>query len=317
MTEYYKEPGLYTDQINPFPFSDGVNWPYLFNSGFKWASFQCYNPQLYAGTKEYDLAAVRAHGFTSVGVWGVLYSKADFYNGGKQIGASAVKQGAQHLIVDAEECYKDTRTLKSGQEIIKGIRDGGYNGAVDLSTLGSPSNPTVNDFAMDTFSFTDTGGSVQPQDYCNDYAEYTPKNSEIYWPRVGVPKEKLNHTIGLYPGKIGKISGNQWVTLLLEAKVGKNFSVYQVQDTTKADFDALADYLKSLPTTSTTPTYTSTQAKADMLFAAQKWLNGQLPNKQLFSRIRIAKRVLQSTDTQWSTISDDIKTILDNAKVVQ
>src|SRR6185295_15080393 len=308
MTDYFKEPGLYTDQINPFPFGDGVTWPYLKESGFKWASFQCYNSQLFAGTKEYDLAAVKAHGFENVGVWGVIYSQADYYNGGKQIGMSAKKQGAQHVIIDAEECHKNTRDLSKGAEIIKGLRDGGWTGAVDLSTLGSPSNPMINDFAMDTKSFTDTGGSIQPQDYCNDYAEYTPKNSSLYWPRVGVPKNLINHTIGLYPGKLGKITGLQWVDLLKQAGVGRNFSVYQVQDTTKKDFDALAAYLKEL---STTPVaYNSTMAKADMLFAAQKWLNGQEPNLQLFSRIRQARRILLTTDPQWSTLSSEVKTLL-------
>lgn len=320
MTHYYEEPGLYTDQINPFPFSDGVNWPFLVSCGFKWASFQCYNPAVYGGTKEYDLAAVRAHGFSNVGVWGVLYNQSDFFNGGKQMGQSAVKQGAGHLIVDAEECYKNTRTTQAGWKIVEGIRAGGYNGPIDLSTLGSPSNPTVNDFGMDTKSFTDTGGSVQPQDYLNDYIEYSPKNSEIYWPRVGVPRARLNHTVGLYPGHRGKIDGDQWVTLLKEANVGKNFSVYQVQDTTKADFDALAAYIKifdALPIPTPPHPSSSSITKAKMIAEAQKWLDSEKPNRHVFSRIRLAKRVLQIPDAQMLNTAPVIKDVLDDAGVPQ
>lgn len=316
MTQYYEEPGLYTDVINPFDYN-GLNWPFLKNCGFTWVTFQVYNPNLYTGVKTFDLAAVRAHGFTNVGIYGVIYYTSDFYNGGKKIGETATAQGAQHVKVDAEQCYKDTRVGKLGSTIIEGIRDGGWTGAVSLSTLGAPSNPQVNDFVMDTKSFTDTGGCIEPQDYYNDYAEYRPDLCKLYWNRVGVPDNRLNHTIGLYPGNIRKIKGAEWVNLLKEAKIGKNFSVYQAQDATKEDYLAFKDYIASIPTQNVpTPVSASIIAKTEMIRIASNYLN-QIPNKALFSRIRIAKRILQSTDRQWNNVSIPIKNLLDDAGVSQ
>lgn len=315
---YFDEPGLYTDALNPFPFP-GVTWPYLRDCGFKWVTFQTYNPNLYAGVKTFDLPAVKAHGFTNVGVWGVIYSKDDFYNGGKALGASAKLQGANHLIVDAEECYKGTRPTHGGSEIIRGIRDGGWTGPVDLSTLGAPWNPTVNDYEMDTKSFVDTGGGVQSQDYWNESEGYTLEAANIYWPRVGVPLSKLSHTIALYQGAKSRVPGSDWVTMLKSNKVGKRYAVYMVQDGHKEDYDAFKDYNASIaaPVPVTPPTTVSaSETRSSMIALAKKWLATQ-PTQEALSRIRVAKRVLETTDAQWNSIKTEMAQSLNDAGTPQ
>ena len=312
---YYDEPGLYTDVINPFPFPD-VTWPYLHDCGFKWVTFQTYNPNLYPGVKTFDLPAVRAHGFTNVGVWGVIYSRTDFYSGGKALGAAAKLQGADHLIVDAEECLKDTRSTAKAQDIIRGVRDGGWTGAVDLSTLGAPWSPSVNDYEMDTKSFLDTGGGVQSQDYWNESENYTISSANIYWPRVGVPLNKLSHTVALYQGVKSRIPGSDWVKALKDNNVGKRYAVYMVQDGQKIDYDAFKAYNETVVPISITPP-TATETRNGMADLARKWLLSQLPNQEVFSRIRIAKRVLITTDAQWNSISTAIAQHLNDAGVSQ
>lgn len=314
MTQYYEEPGLYTDMLNPFE-TNGLDWPFLRSCGFTWVSFQVYNPQLFDDMKSFDLDSVRAHGFTNVGVWGIIYDTNDYFNGGKKMAMQAKSLGADHLKVDAEQVYKSSRDGEQGKEVIRGVRAGGWSKGVSLSTLGSPTNPVLFDFGMDTESFLTSGADacIEPQDYYNDYEEYTPKNSEIYWTRVGVPRSRINHTIGLYPGKRGKVSGAAWVGLLQDAKVGKNFSVYMAQHGDRSDYIALRDYINSQPTQTTQ--ISSAAVREAMIFIAQRWLNGQLPNRQIFSRIRLAKRILEMTDKQLRDISGPIKQLLDDAGV--
>ncbi len=317
---YYLEPGLYTDEINPFE-ANNLNWPFLKDCGFTWASFQIYNPQLYQGVRDFDLPAVKAHGFTNVGVWGVIYDKTDFFNGGKRMGLAAVADGADHLIVDAEQVLKGTRSSKEAQKIIDGVRAGGWTKGVSISTLGSPSNPYVYDFEMDIQSFLNSGddASLQPQDYYNEYEEYSIENALIYWKRLGVSTTRINHTIGLYPGKRGKISGAAWVGMLREAKVGKAFSVYMAQHGDKEDYTAFKDYIASIPAPVATSdaVAAATKTRNDMIFDAQRWLNTQLPNPQRLSRIRIAKRILQSGDRVWKDIAGMLAAALDDAGISQ
>lgn len=314
---YYADgPGLYTDQINPFPFP-GVTWPFLVEQGFEWATFQCYNPQLYAGVRDFDLAAVKAHGFKNVGVWGVIYSVDDFFKGGQQIGRQAVNLKAEHCIVNAEACMVGTRNDHAAVEIIRGIRDGGWQGSVDLSTYGAPWTPTFNDYAMDIDSFLRTGGTVISQDYFNDAECYDPAYGKLYWTRMGVRAEKINHCIALYSGARGRINGPQWVDILKSAGIGRNFSVYQVQDGMMEDYKALSAATK-VPTVPVPET--AEEVRAAMIAHAESWLEYQaavINNPATKSRIRLAKRILQTTEAQRSIVDDPILTALNKAGVAQ
>lgn len=312
---YYAEgPGLYTDVINPFPFGD-VTWPKLVGWGFEWATFQVYNPHLYAGVKDFDLAAVKAHGLKNVGVWGVIYDLTDFYTGGKALGTQAVKLGAQNCIVNAEMCMKNTRATRAALPIIRGIRDGGWAGPVDLITLGAPWNPDVNDYAMDLESFLDTGGSIHSEDYLNESEGYGVKEANVYYDRLGIPKEKVNHSIALYSGAKGRIDGAVWVPILKNAGVTRNFSTYMIQDGNAADYEALSQLIKSVPVSALDAAAT----REAMISPAEAWLTSEanLGHPQTKSRIRLAKRILKATDLQLQSARDPIYNALNGAGVAQ
>jgi hypothetical protein len=232
----YEMSGLFTDTD---PQAGGINMTYYAQKGYRWISYQAVN----GGTlKNPNLTAAKAAGFdpnVGAGVWGVVYDLSDFHAFGVRLGSQAVALGAQHVIVDAEIVYKNTRPGNQGAPIIQGIRDGGWNGPVHLSTLGAPSNPTVNDFAMDTTSFLNTGGGILPQAYSNETTDYDPVNCKTYWTRVGVPAGKINYTIGLYSGARGRISGAEEVQLLNAAGVNRNFSIFLAETALLADVTAL------------------------------------------------------------------------------
>lgn len=311
---YYAEtPGLYTDIINPFPFP-GVNWPFLVDCGYEWATFQVYNPQLTFDIQTFDLAAVRAHGIKA-GVWGVIYDRTDFYNGGKKIGKAAVDQGADHCIVDAEQCMKDTREGRLAKSIIKGVRDGGWTGPVDLSTLGAPWSPLTNDYAMDLESFLETGGSIHSQDYLNESEGYHPKYAIQYYAKLGIPLNRINHTIGLYAGTRGQINGAGWVDILGESGIHRNFSVYMVQDGQAVDYESLTELSKPI----LIKPLDSTATKEGMKALADAWLADQASQglPQTKSRIRLARRILGSNDIQLQKFRDAIYNALNSAGVNQ
>lgn len=315
MSYYSEAPGLYTNQINPFPFTDGVNWPYLASIGYEWVSFQVYNPAESYGIMDFDLNAVKAHGFKNVGVWGVFYDTVDFFNGGKALGAQAVKLHADHCIANAEMCMKNTKIGRLAQPLIKGIRAGGWTGSVDLSTLGAPWNPSVNDYGMDLQSFLETGGTIHSQDYLNDSEGYHPKFAVEYYKHLGIPESKINHTIALYSGTRGKITGTQWVTVLDEADVDKNISIYMVQDGQKVDYEGLRQVTTSIQVKA----LDSTRTKEAMIALANAWLDKEEAESrpQSKSRIREAKRILSSSDLQFKKCRDTIYNALNNAGVNQ
>ena len=218
----------------------GVDYDKLVAHGYDWVSFQAVNG---ASVNDIDLTEAKAAGFGDgfgVGVWGVVYSKSDFYDFGARLGAQAVALGAEHVIVDAEECYKDTRGTLSGQQIIDGLRAAGWTGPVHLSTLSNPVDPAHHDFGMDTESFTKTGGGIMPQVYPNEFptANYTATAAREYWLRMGVPASQLNMSIGTYEG-VAPMTGEEWVEHLQAGQVGANFNLFLAESTDDDELDAL------------------------------------------------------------------------------
>jgi len=108
---------------------------------------------------------------------------------------------------------------------------------------------------MDTQSFLDTGGGILPQAYANEEDESLPELCVRYWTRVGVPRDRLNLTISLYPAASDKghpgrrYDGATWVPLLQAAGVKQDFSIFMAEAATDADLEALdvLTTLKPLP----------------------------------------------------------------------
>jgi hypothetical protein len=313
------EPGLMTDELLPFGGS-GLTYPDLVKSGFTWVTYQAYNPKLFVGVKEFDLKAVKAHGFKSVGIWGVIYDRDDFYHAGKAMAQGAVDMGAQNLVVNTEEVYKGTRPDRLGKEIIKGIRDGGWKSEVSLSTLGAPWSPLVNDYQMDEESFLETGGSIIPEAYYNESEGYKPFLCKQYLDRLKIPQDRQNYMIGLYSGKRGHISGAAYVPLLEEASIGKNFSCYMIQHMTQNDATEIGQYIRlasgpvppPLPTNSTTAAQTRVKITDD----ADAWLRNT-PGINKTTRILLCRRIASAgnTDPKWDQVKNQIKGLMDKAGI--
>jgi hypothetical protein len=303
------EPGLMTDEFLPFGGS-GLTYPDLVNAGFTWVTYQAYNPTLFPGIKTYDLVAVKAHGFKSVGVWGVIYDRDDFYNGGKQIGRAAASMRAENCIVNTEAVYKGTRPDRLGKEIIRGVRDGGWKGPVDLSTLGAPWSPLVNDYQMDEQSFLETGGAILPQAYYNESEGYEPKLCKQYLDRLKIPQDRQNYTIAFYPGKRGRIGGAGWIPLLQDAKIGRNFNAYMIQHLTRNDVSELAGFIAKTasppPSETTIPDPSVVRAGASRVL--HDWLDPYLAQgkPQHRSIIRLADRLVRLTGQQQADLDEDL-----------
>lgn len=241
MTEFYNTPGVFTDMLNPFDYNR-LDWPFIVDCGFEWATFQCYNPQLGYIDKEYDLAAVKAHGFKNVGLWAGVYDKSDFYHSGKQMAINALHMGADHIIFNIEYPMMYTRETQMAKPIVQGAKDNGWDKAISLCTLGAPWTPAVNDYGMDTKTFTDSGGCVITETYPNESEGYDLEPNKLYWSRVGVPTPKLTYLLGMYPGALGKVSGTAYTQQMKDNKVGKNYSLYMAQHATKEDYEAFKAY---------------------------------------------------------------------------
>lgn len=315
---YQQRPGLVTDEYLPFGGS-GLDYPQMVRAGFEWVSYLTYNPELWRGTKDYDLGGVKAHGFKVVGVWGVIYTRDDFYNGAKTTARHAVDLGAQCLQINCEEIYKETRPNRLGKAIIKGARDGGWSGPVDLITYGAPWSPLVNDYNMDEQSFLETGGAIIPEAYYNESEGYEPALCKQYMDRLKIPAAQTNYMLGLYQGRRGKIVGAAQVDLLEKAKIGANFSIYMLQHLTQSDVTPLAAFIKKQavqpkPPTPTPEGPTSTEQRKKVVVAAAAWEKTQ-PDYTPRARLTISRRICgdSSTDTRWNSVRDGIQKLLDDA----
>jgi hypothetical protein len=234
-------PGLMTDEEHPSR-PDGtaaVDLRELVALGYEWVSYQVVNGTA-VNPKGIDIQKYGgASGFKSCGVWGVVYDVADFYNFGYRFGEEAIRQGAQHVIVDAEQCAKYTRETRGMLPIIVGLQEAGWlERPVHLCPLGAPVNALPygpNDDHVDVDSFLMTGGGIIPQAYYNAYANYRPDLCVDYLAACGVPRDRINVCIEL-AFENSKIDGYTWSTLLDDAGVGRNFSEYMIQHGTDEDW---------------------------------------------------------------------------------
>jgi len=280
--------------------------------GYEWVSYQVQNGP---SVRDFDLRPARAAGL-SPGVWGVTYEPARFHDDGMRLGLQATKLGAEHVQVDAEMCAKDTRAGRGLSPIIEGLREAGWVGPVHLNTLGAPDNPDVNDYAMDVESFLETGGGVFPQAYFNANDGYRPSLCVRYWTRVGVPAERLNLTIGLYRSELDqpkpgvRLAGAEWVPLLREAGVARNFSIFMAEYSTAQDLLGL-DPLSLVP-----PAPTAAETRTRIVATAQAWEAAQ-PRPTPRARITIARRIASpdNTNAKWLSIVEEIVALLDGTGV--
>lgn len=245
-------PGFLTDSTTPGDYANFVA------HGYEWISFQVVNGQdpskpTGLANRAAQIVAAKAGGFRNAGVWGVVYGqeadppsvkKALYLNFGRLLGQEAVSQGAGHVIVDAEIGYKHTRADANasgenlGKYIIDGLRQGGWEGPVHLSTLGTPTDPVGGDFEYDVNSFLATGGGVMPQAFPNQSPEYTVENCMTYWLRFA-PRSRINMTIASAGLPLGILNGSDYLPHLQAAGVLRNLNWFLAETTGAEDLSAL------------------------------------------------------------------------------
>jgi len=295
---------------------DAASLARLSRHGYAWVSYQAQNGDTY---RDFDLRPAEAAGL-SPGVWGVTYDPDRFYDDGHRLGVQALVLGARHVQMDAEMCAKRTRTSRGLKPIVQGIRDAGWTGSVHLNTLGAPDNPDVNDYEVDTETFLETGGGVFCQAYFNANDGYRPSLCVRYWTRAGVHPGRLNVLIGLHRSEVDqrkpgvRLAGAEWVPLLAEAGVERNFSVFMAEFATEEDLEGL-DPL-SLAPPSQPPAPTTKGTRATIVDAAKTWEAGQLgPTPRTI--ITICRRLAQASTTpkRRDAIVDRLLALLNEAGI--
>jgi len=249
-------PALLTCVQDPSPLSFAM----LAAHGWEEAYFQAQNGG--NDPRDYDLGLPRQQGIRRASVWGVTYDEDDdrnnprglsFHEQNEILGRQAARLGAEGAVmVDAEQCAKDTRDTRGMAPCIDGLRAGGWAGPVHLCPLGAPSDPLVNDFKVDVRSFLETGGDVYPQAYMHDHAEYDPVLCIDYWTRpiVGVPRDRLNLMVSFSAGDTSHVrwSGAEWLPRLQAASAGRAISSFMAEFMTDADLRALDPLTLAPPT---------------------------------------------------------------------
>jgi hypothetical protein len=234
-----RSPGFLTVEQQPQPDLTG-----LVRYGWEWLAFQLQNGDGVAGggvLPDFDLAPATAAGLKPA-AWGVTYTADAFYRDGEALGLQAAVRGARALIVNAEQCAKNTRATRGLAPIVAGIRAGGWRGPVNLCTLGAPTDPDRFDFEVDVASFLETGGGLFVEAYGNAYPCYEPDRCVRYWTRVGVPIDRLNLMIEL-AADAGqpRRSGAEWASKLEGSGMGpRQLSGFMAEDLEPGDLAALA-----------------------------------------------------------------------------
>lgn len=268
--------------------------------GYEAISYQVQNGDK---VSDFDFSPARQAG-VQPRVWGVTYSQDRFYADGLSLGTQAMKLGAEgEVIMDAEMAAKFTRATRGMQPVIQGIRDAGWQGPISLNTMGPPYNPLVNDYEIDTDSFLATGGGVYTQAYANETDSFKPLYAMQYWTRIGIPFDRLNITISLYPAEADKeypgrmYDGATYVPLLKEAGVKRNLSIFMEPALTDADLQALSVLTLSptpKPPVSTKANYD--EALAKLSSSVDEWRKQGKDEEYVATRRQtVARRVLLAT----------------------
>jgi hypothetical protein len=323
-------PGLLTDDEHPSR-PDGtaaVDLRELVALGYEWVSYQLVNGTN-VNPQNIDIQKYGgASGFESCGCWGVVYDVADFHAFGHRLGTEALRQGAEHVIVDAEQCAKYTKENRGMLPIVVGLQEAGWlERPVHLCPLGAPVNALPygpNDDHVDVDSFLMTGGGIIPQAYYNAYSNYRPDLCVDYLRACGVPAERINVCIEL-AFENSKVDGATWSGLLDDAGVGRNFSVYMVQHGTDDDWAGLEPHSspdrESAPPEPPTPEedmepVTDQQGRDGILFAVQAAAQNWADDKPR-GRLTVCRRIAQAgnDDGKWNKIRDQIVALLDSVGV--
>lgn len=186
---------------------------------------------------DYDFGPCRSAGMLPC-VWGVTYAVDDGGNNPRHLswhdqnvilGQQAVKLKAESVMIDAEDCLKNTRDSQAAKEMIDGVRAGGWpaDKPVHLTTLGAPYDPFVDDYGFDLKSFLDTGGGVFIQCYAQLSSSYSPVPSMHYFnTRMNVPKDRLNCMIWTD----GRISPDSQVQMIRDGGFDRALSIFLAED---------------------------------------------------------------------------------------
>jgi hypothetical protein len=198
---------------------------------------------------DYDLEVPHRAGLFA-GVWGVTYAVTDGGNNPRGLtfqqqnyilGQQAVKLKADAVMIDAEDCLKDTRETRGAKPMIDGIRSGGWQGPVHLTTLGAPNNPMADDYAFDLESFLETGGGIFAQAYAQIVSSYAPQPTKLYFcERMKVPVDRYNTMIWIDY----RLTTVDQVELLKHAGTGRAISIFMTEYGTEADWKTLNELTK-------------------------------------------------------------------------
>lgn len=302
-------PGLLTTSAQDFN-----RCSQLRQHGYEWIAFQLQNG---ASTFAHDLAGAKSAGLYAGG-WGVTYRASNFYADAKALAEQTLRQGGTHLTMDVEEAAKNTGDARGLKPIIDGCRAGGWTGPVNLNTLGPPINPQANDYAMDIRSFLDTGGGVQTQCYANAYDTYAPELGVQYWTRVGVPRDRLNIQISLFPAESDaqhpgrRFDGATWTQLLKAASVTREFSIFMAEAATDADLSGLDPLSIRAPLVTSPITENRAAALGYLQASIAYWRNTGTISEATLQQQRqtLAWRVLNMPQTR--TAQESVRNLLDN-----
>lgn len=322
-------PGQLTDQEQT---REKCEW--LHAHGYEWEAFQVVNaldpnaiPFEGTGIKDRNLVPAKEAGMLA-GVWGVSYGDSYqpsvdvFYRDGKALGAQATKLKADFVTANLEHCFVNTRGGGFGDAFIDGVHDGGWPGAVNLSTLGVPDNPKTaanphgNDYGMDVQPFLDSGGGLFAQCYYNAYPGYVPDLAVDYWRNLGVPLDRLNITIELAEENGRRMAGVEWVPLLRKALVKRNLSIFMTEHVQPYDLEGLHEFSLPVDPPPPPPALVNPAVKiANILRECDEWL-AQFPGDlKPLSRLRMIRRIAATTDPVWVAGRSAVKAGLDKGKL--
>lgn len=186
-------------------------------------------------------------------MWSVVYSRDEFTVAGHASAQIALELGADFLILDVEECLKNTEP-GGARALIDGVQSAGWTKPVHVTTYGAPEQRPEGgywDYALDLDSFLRTGGGVLPQAYYAPQASPTGRSPgyaadhcvAYYCDQCGVPPERLN--LMIWPDNTNPIQTE--IGLLEAAGLGPAFSIFLTETTSAENLAALRVLTESAP----------------------------------------------------------------------
>jgi hypothetical protein len=227
----FVRPGLHTDVQE-----SGKSLRDLRALGFEWIVYQVQNVQENGELqlKNRSLEEARSAGMKA-GVWGVSYQN----RGGLARDAAALRSLGGSM--NAELYVFNVEYVHDPEPYIEVFKT--YAGPKAIIMLVGDL-PAMRDRGA-LKKLLDAGWDIIVETYTNDQPTLTVSVAEELGLRMGVPKERLSHALGMYhsnaiPGVSGTHSGVEYALDLANAGVTNRFSAWMVEHATMGDYVALA-----------------------------------------------------------------------------